>query len=170
MSPLADRILISFTDTASEGPPESDSPQRISFTQWSSATLGPFRSTKYEQSRFPSHGHVLKVCSRPRCPPNSHPELIAPSADIFLDLRKRFEAEAEFASRKDTPRFVEYEFVDYPGMLPLITSIESCHLVERFPGTTHGFASRPNLKHPEIREAHEKALQQTIAWFKKTLV
>ncbi|KAJ2928419.1 hypothetical protein H1R20_g8682, partial [Candolleomyces eurysporus] len=37
-------------------------------------------------------------------------------------------------------------------------------------GTQHGFAARPNLAYPEIVEAHEKALEQTISWFKKTLV
>ena len=86
----------------------------------------------------------------------------------------RFEAEAEFASRKDTPRFVEYEFVDYPGKLFRTNLIEyyrsSYHLRGFVSGTAHGFASRPNMKYPEIREAHEKALQQTIEWFRKTLV
>jgi dienelactone hydrolase len=37
------------------------------------------------------------------------------------------------------------------------------------PGTVHGFAARPNLSLPEIKEAHEKAFEQTVAWFEKTL-
>jgi len=36
-------------------------------------------------------------------------------------------------------------------------------------GTAHGFAARPNLEVPEVKEAYEKAFQQTVDWFKKTL-
>lgn len=36
-------------------------------------------------------------------------------------------------------------------------------------GTAHGFACRPNLAVPEVKEGYEKALEQTIAWFGKTL-
>jgi len=36
-------------------------------------------------------------------------------------------------------------------------------------GTAHGFAARPNLEIPEVEEAYEKAFQQTVDWFKKTL-
>jgi dienelactone hydrolase len=36
-------------------------------------------------------------------------------------------------------------------------------------GTAHGFAVRPNLKLPEVKAGYEGALDQTVAWFKKTL-
>lgn len=36
-------------------------------------------------------------------------------------------------------------------------------------GTVHGFAARPNTQLPEIKEAFEKSLQQTVTWFKKHL-
>jgi len=36
-------------------------------------------------------------------------------------------------------------------------------------GTAHGFAVRPNLKVPEVKAGYEGALDQTVAWFKKTL-
>lgn len=36
-------------------------------------------------------------------------------------------------------------------------------------GTAHGFASRPNLDLLEVKAAYESALEQTVAWFKKTL-
>ncbi|EIM87387.1 dienelactone hydrolase endo-1-3,1,4-beta-D-glucanase [Stereum hirsutum FP-91666 SS1] len=62
----------------------------------------------------------------------------------------RSEAEAVFAARKDKPEYVDYEFVDYKG-------------------TVHGFAARPNLSMPDVKEAYEGALEQTAAWFKKTL-
>jgi len=58
--------------------------------------------------------------------------------------------EAILAERKDKPEFVDYEFVDYKG-------------------TTHGFAARPNLGIPEIKEAFEKSFEQTVHWFEKTL-
>lgn len=36
-------------------------------------------------------------------------------------------------------------------------------------GTVHGFAARPNTQLPEIKEAFEKSLEQTVSWFKKRL-
>lgn len=43
-------------------------------------------------------------------------------------------------------------------------------LMKIVPGTTHGFATRPNLDIPEIKEAYQKAFEQTVEWFNKTLV
>jgi carboxymethylenebutenolidase len=39
-----------------------------------------------------------------------------------------------------------------------------------FAGTAHGFACRPNTELPEVMDAYEKAFQQTVDWFQKTLV
>jgi hypothetical protein len=36
-------------------------------------------------------------------------------------------------------------------------------------GTVHGFALRPNLNVPDVKAAYEGSLDQTVAWFKKTL-
>jgi len=36
-------------------------------------------------------------------------------------------------------------------------------------GTAHGFAMRPNLEVPEVKAGYEGGLEQTVAWFKKTL-
>ncbi|KAJ7664285.1 dienelactone hydrolase endo-1,3,1,4-beta-D-glucanase [Mycena rosella] len=71
--------------------------------------------------------------------------------DMFFKPEKRLEVEAVFAERKGKPTFVDYECQDYKG-------------------TTHGFASRPDLKHPEIKAAFEKALDQAVEWFNKTLL
>ncbi|KAJ7512633.1 Alpha/Beta hydrolase protein [Mycena galericulata] len=71
--------------------------------------------------------------------------------DLYFKPEKRLEVEAVFAERKDKDTFVDYECRDYKG-------------------TTHGFASRPDLKYPEIKEAFEKALEQTVGWFNKTLL
>ncbi|KAH7909894.1 Alpha/Beta hydrolase protein [Hygrophoropsis aurantiaca] len=62
----------------------------------------------------------------------------------------RNEAEAEFAARKDKENFVDYEFVVYKG-------------------TAHGFACRPNLEWPEVKEGYEKGFEQTVKWFDRTL-
>ncbi|KAI5119205.1 hypothetical protein M0805_004460 [Coniferiporia weirii] len=62
----------------------------------------------------------------------------------------RAEAEAIFAARKDKPDFLAYEFHEYKG-------------------TVHGFAARPELSVPEIKEGFEKAFEATIKWFKQTL-
>ncbi|KAG9011628.1 hypothetical protein FRB95_014353 [Tulasnella sp. JGI-2019a] len=38
-----------------------------------------------------------------------------------------------------------------------------------YPGTTHGFALRPNLGIPQVKEGFEKSLDQITGWFEKTL-
>ncbi|KAG7443073.1 alpha/beta-hydrolase [Guyanagaster necrorhizus] len=67
--------------------------------------------------------------------------------DMIFGHDFRLKAEAAMAGRKDG---VAYEFRDYKG-------------------TTHGFAARPNTDYPEVKEAYEDTLQQTVEWFKKTL-
>ena len=43
-------------------------------------------------------------------------------------------------------------------------------ILNQLSGTAHGFALRPNLNIPEIKTAFEGALEQTVNWFKKTLI
>ncbi|KAF5340564.1 hypothetical protein D9611_007301 [Ephemerocybe angulata] len=74
-----------------------------------------------------------------------------PEVDVAVSPQKILDTEAALASKKATNPSLEYESKEYPG-------------------TQHGFAARPNLKYPEIVEAYEKALEQTISWFKKTLL
>ncbi|KAF6759166.1 dienelactone hydrolase endo-1,3,1,4-beta-D-glucanase [Ephemerocybe angulata] len=76
---------------------------------------------------------------------------VCPEVDIFLAHQVRLDAEATLATKKETDPSIEYEFKDYPG-------------------TQHGFAARPNHKYPELVEAHEQALDQTVNWLKKTLI
>ncbi|KAG8976199.1 hypothetical protein FRC05_004448 [Tulasnella sp. 425] len=38
-----------------------------------------------------------------------------------------------------------------------------------YQGTTHGFAARPNLEIPQVKQAFEDALQQTTKWFQEKL-
>jgi len=71
-------------------------------------------------------------------------------ADHGFGEQLRNEVEAAMASRKGDDS-VEYKLTTYPG-------------------TAHGFAARPNLKIPEVKEAYESALNDTVAWFDKTLV
>ncbi|KAF9457747.1 dienelactone hydrolase endo-1,3,1,4-beta-D-glucanase [Collybia nuda] len=70
--------------------------------------------------------------------------------DLFFSKDLRLKTEAIFGQRKGKDNFIEYEFKDYKG-------------------TAHGFAARPNLALPEVKEAHEKAFEQTVEWFQKTL-
>ena len=89
--------------------------------------------------------------------------------DVFFPEPKRNKAEAVFAARKDTDQFVDYEFKVYkgaPSLALVILELSEMLII----GTAHGFASRPNLDLPEIKAAHEQALEQTIAWFQKTLI
>jgi len=70
--------------------------------------------------------------------------------DFFFKDSDRLKTEAMFAQRKGTDSFVEFEFKVYPG-------------------TAHGFAARPNLALPEVKEAYEGAFRQTVNWFSRTL-
>ncbi|KAF8997179.1 Alpha/Beta hydrolase protein [Cyathus striatus] len=70
--------------------------------------------------------------------------------DLFFSDSHRLKTEAIFAEKKGKDSPVEYAFHHYKG-------------------TTHGFAARPNLDLPEIKEAHEKAFEETVSWFEKTL-
>ncbi|KAJ7634742.1 dienelactone hydrolase endo-1,3,1,4-beta-D-glucanase [Roridomyces roridus] len=75
-----------------------------------------------------------------------------PEDDIFVKAADlSLQVEAVFSERKGKDTFIDYECKEYKG-------------------TTHGFASRPELKYPEIKEAFEKAFDQTVEWFNKTLV
>ncbi|KAJ7741427.1 hypothetical protein DFH07DRAFT_778107 [Mycena maculata] len=67
--------------------------------------------------------------------------------DMWFTPEKRLEAEAAFTQRKCKDTFVDYEFKDYKV-----------------------FASRPDLKYPEIKEAFEEASDQAVGWFNKTLL
>ncbi|KAH8114346.1 dienelactone hydrolase endo-1,3,1,4-beta-D-glucanase [Phellopilus nigrolimitatus] len=70
--------------------------------------------------------------------------------DMGFGPQLRVDAEAIFASRKDKPDFIDYEFCDYKG-------------------TVHGFAARPNLSIPEAKEGFERSFEATVKWFQKTL-
>ncbi|KAF5374137.1 hypothetical protein D9615_008880 [Tricholomella constricta] len=70
--------------------------------------------------------------------------------DKFFSKSRRMKAEATFRRRKGTEKGIDYEFEEYRG-------------------TTHGFACRPDLAVKEMREAYEKAFEQTVRWFSKTL-
>ncbi|KAF8817127.1 alpha/beta-hydrolase [Phlegmacium glaucopus] len=76
---------------------------------------------------------------------------ICAEEDMFFPDSLRLASEAVFAERKDKENYVDYELKVYNG-------------------TTHGFAARANLQVPELKKAHEDAFDQTVEWFKKTLV
>ncbi|KAI0056285.1 dienelactone hydrolase endo-1-3,1,4-beta-D-glucanase [Artomyces pyxidatus] len=64
--------------------------------------------------------------------------------------RDRVEALLQARKQDGAPDATEFEFTVYKG-------------------TAHGFAARPNLALPEIREAFEGAREQAVQWFRKTL-
>lgn len=70
--------------------------------------------------------------------------------DMGFKTDQRHAAEATLAERKGKPDFTEYEFKDYKG-------------------TVHGFAARPRLEDPDAKAGFEGALEQTVAWFERTL-
>jgi len=59
-------------------------------------------------------------------------------------------AQGIFKEQEEKPDHVDYEFKVWKG-------------------TAHGFAVRPNLAVPEVKAGYEGGLEQTVAWFTKTL-
>ncbi|OJA14739.1 hypothetical protein AZE42_03191 [Rhizopogon vesiculosus] len=70
--------------------------------------------------------------------------------DMSFSPTIRNKAEALLEIRKGKGNYVDYEFVDYKG-------------------TVHGFACRPHLEFPDVKEAFEESINQTVKWFEKTL-
>ncbi|TFK34078.1 dienelactone hydrolase endo-1,3,1,4-beta-D-glucanase [Crucibulum laeve] len=70
--------------------------------------------------------------------------------DESFSTNSRKEAEAILSTMKKNGNASEYEFIDYKG-------------------TAHGFAARPNLAIPEVKQGYEKSFEQTVAWFQKFL-
>ncbi|RDB15177.1 Hydrolase tropI [Hypsizygus marmoreus] len=71
--------------------------------------------------------------------------------DMFLRRKLRLQAEAELFAKRSADSYTDFEFRDYPG-------------------TTHGFAYRPDPGSSESKAAYEAAFEQTVEWFMKTLV
>jgi len=75
--------------------------------------------------------------------------LLAEEDSYFKDKDVKT-AQAIFTEQEGKPEHVDYEFRIWKG-------------------TAHGFAVRPNLAVPEVKAGYEGGLDQTVAWFKKTL-
>ncbi|KAJ6573458.1 Alpha/Beta hydrolase protein [Mycena vulgaris] len=70
--------------------------------------------------------------------------------DMTLKPARLEEIEAFYAGRKGKDTFVDYEIKVYKG-------------------TAHGFGARPNFAYPEVKEGFEKAFQQAVDWYNKTI-
>jgi len=70
--------------------------------------------------------------------------------DYYFKVKDVEATRAILKEQEEKPDHVDYETTVYRG-------------------TAHGFGLRPNLEVPEAKAAYEGALDQTVAWFKKTL-
>ena len=82
---------------------------------------------------------------------------------LFSDTA-RLAAERSFESRKGKDNYVDFEFKVHKGA-------NFAHKRRRadLAGTVHGFAARPNISIPIVKEGYEGALNEATNWFKKTL-
>ncbi|KAH9049982.1 dienelactone hydrolase endo-1-3,1,4-beta-D-glucanase [Lactarius hengduanensis] len=78
-------------------------------------------------------------------------------------------AQSIFKEQEEKPDHVDYEFKIWNGKSSFLAHPGSPHPVRLCAGTAHGFAVRPNLLVPEVKAGYEGGLEQTVAWFKKTL-
>ncbi|KAI5475238.1 carboxymethylenebutenolidase [Pseudohyphozyma bogoriensis] len=53
--------------------------------------------------------------------------------------------------------------------LKAVDALSVQHVVYHHPGTTHGFAARPDVTDATVKAAYEKALEETADWFKMHL-
>ncbi|KAI9443154.1 dienelactone hydrolase endo-1-3,1,4-beta-D-glucanase [Lactarius indigo] len=91
---------------------------------------------------------------------NVVPRLALTKAEDFSFKDKDVKtAQSIFKEQEKKPDPVDYEFKIWNG--------KSSFLAHQ--GTAHGFAVRPNLQVPEVKAGYEGGLEQTVAWFKKTL-
>ncbi|KAJ6510633.1 Alpha/Beta hydrolase protein [Mycena sanguinolenta] len=72
-----------------------------------------------------------------------------PEDDMGLKPARLEEIKALYAGRKGK------DFVDYE--------------IQVYKGCAHGFGARPNLAYPDVKEGFEKAFQQAVDWFNKTI-
>ncbi|KAF8073387.1 dienelactone hydrolase endo-1,3,1,4-beta-D-glucanase [Lyophyllum atratum] len=111
-----------------------------------SSTAIRLASTEWIQSVVICHPSKFKL---PEVMSIKVPSAWVCAEDKFFSKSLRLKAEAVFRRRKLTEK-IDYEFQDYRG-------------------TTHGFLCRPDLRVSETREAYEKAFDQIVRWFFKTL-
>ncbi|KAF8955832.1 dienelactone hydrolase endo-1,3,1,4-beta-D-glucanase [Flammula alnicola] len=144
---VADERVVSFIDLLKEKK-NYEKLGVVGYCYGGSASVR-FAGTSYVDSAVVCHpgGCSLKQVEAIRVPIS----WACAEDDLFWPHDRRMKTEAILAARKDKDNFVEYEFRDYKG-------------------TAHGFAARPNLSLPEIKEAHEQAFEQTVEWFQKTLI
>jgi len=94
--------------------------------------------------------------------------VIAHPSPITMDEVKAIKIPASWACAEEDSRFpkpfqveCEAEFAQRPnGQL---------YEFKSYKGTVHGFASRPNMGNPVIKQAFKDALDQAAQWFTKTL-
>ncbi|KAJ6584935.1 dienelactone hydrolase endo-1-3,1,4-beta-D-glucanase [Mycena capillaripes] len=78
-----------------------------------------------------------------------------PEDDMGIKQARLDEIEALYAGRKGKDTFVDYEIKVYKGLITLLPA--------------HGFGARPNFAYPDVKEGFEKAFQQAVDWFNKTI-
>ncbi|CAK5270615.1 unnamed protein product [Mycena citricolor] len=87
--------------------------------------------------------------------PPSNADILSIKAPVAWVL-----AEEDFSLSPKRVAEIEALYVDRP---------DAVHQFITYKGTTHGFAARPNFKYPEVKEAFEKAFEDSVAWFEKTI-
>ncbi|KAH8923063.1 alpha/beta-hydrolase [Atractiella rhizophila] len=102
----------------------------------------------------------------------SQPELINaavlchPSRTVTVEVIKQAKIPLSFACAEEDFAFPEKQRQEIEEVLK---ELDVQTEMKVYIGCNHGFAARPDLKDPEQKEAFEKALTQTIEWFKRYL-
>lgn len=84
--------------------------------------------------------------------------------DEVFGVAARYRAENTFAARKNNGG-PPYEFILYKVCRTLRNSCLWLNFYHQ--GTTHGFAARPALEYPEVKDAFEKSFAKTIEFLGK---
>jgi hypothetical protein len=106
-------------------------------------------------------------------------------ADTMLPPERLEKIEALYAGRQGKDTFVDYEIKVYKGiyfLCPLRGGLiyhinsrlwydfdSSFDRVQITLSAAHGFGARPNFAYADVKEGFEKAFQQAVDWFNKTV-
>ncbi|KAJ7459830.1 hypothetical protein FB451DRAFT_1505339 [Mycena latifolia] len=89
--------------------------------------------------------------------------------DMVIKPARLTEIEALYEERRGKDTFVEFEIQVFKGACFFASFPDARDGLTQMSGTAHGFAARPNFAYPDVKEGYEKAFQQAVDWFNKTL-
>jgi len=94
--------------------------------------------------------------------------ILVHSGPVSLDQVKNFKVPTCWIFAEEDDTWDEKKQLDVEAILREKADTQQ-YEVKLYKGTTHGFAARPNLSIPAVKQAYEDALEEAASWFKRIL-